>query len=179
MVNPVQNNYGSINPPAAGNDSTQGFSVGSEWYDQTDGLIWECLSAAPGAAVWKPRTSGVVASLRNANMNSTADQPFTMHIPAGKPFHVTRILATNAAVSMTTAVGGVYTGAVKSGTTIVAGTQVYTALAGATTNVEVLTITAAGSNNVFTTAPILSLGTVQGATAAADFYLVADTLPLD
>lgn len=40
--------------PTASNDSTQGYAAGSRWINTTTSLIWVCLSASVGAAVWLP-----------------------------------------------------------------------------------------------------------------------------
>lgn len=39
--------------PLTGSDSTQGYSVGSFWYDPVTKTFWVCVDATAGAAVWK------------------------------------------------------------------------------------------------------------------------------
>jgi hypothetical protein len=46
------NNFTATTVPGVGNDSTQGYEVGSEWDDVTTGAIYKCTSAAVGAATW-------------------------------------------------------------------------------------------------------------------------------
>jgi hypothetical protein len=38
--------------PGVGNDNTQGYAIGSEWWDTTNHHVYKCLNAATGAAVW-------------------------------------------------------------------------------------------------------------------------------
>jgi hypothetical protein len=172
-----QDNAAALAPPTVNNDLTQGYSMGSLWFDTTNGVVWVAQSVAAGAAVWRPNTSGVLASLIGANMNVTTDQPLVSHIPAGKAFYISRILMTNVTVSLTTAAGGVYSAAAKGGTVIVAATQAYTALSGTATQALALTLATGGTANVFSTAPTFSLTTAQGAAATADIYMMGDILP--
>lgn len=172
-----QDNPGGLAPPTVNNDVTQGYSVGSLWFDATNGVVWVAQSVTTGAAVWRPYTSGVLASLIGANMNVTTDQPLVAHIPVGKAFYISRILMTNVTVSLTTAVGGVYSAAAKGGTVIVSAAQAYTALTGTSTQALSLTLAAGGTGNVFSTAPTFALTTPQGAAATADIYLMGDILP--
>lgn len=39
--------------PTVSDDSTKGFFPGSLWIDTTTNLVYSCVSAAVGAAVWK------------------------------------------------------------------------------------------------------------------------------
>lgn len=122
----------------------------------------------------------VVGKLLGANLNSTADQAIAIQISdadnivttgAGQMV-VTDVLVTNASVSLTTAVGGVYTAASKSGA-IVANTQVYSALTAATKYLK-LTLTGAALTDVLDLANLyFSLTTAQGAAATADIYVYA------
>lgn len=131
--------------------------------------------------------SFLVGILKNANMNSTADQAITIQLPgagaggSGKYFLVSIIVA-NPSVSLTTAAGGVYTAAAKGGLAVVAAGQAYSAL---TTNVGntaggvlQLTLAAAATTGIMTaTVLYFSLTTPQGAAATADIYVVAQVLP--
>lgn len=49
---PLTNNYAASVDPGSSNDSTQGYSGGSQWVNTTANRSWVCLSAAAGAAVW-------------------------------------------------------------------------------------------------------------------------------
>jgi hypothetical protein len=176
-VSLYQDNSGEAASPGASNDATQGYSVGSRWFDTRYQITWYCLDATAGAAKWLPQTSGLIGAILGANMNSTADQPFSMFCDITlTKFAVSKILVMNASVSLTTAAGGIYDTAAKGGNAIVAAAQVYTALTAAA-KLLALTIAAAGSGNVFSVAPILSLTTPQGAAATANFYLFGDILP--
>jgi hypothetical protein len=46
------NNVAAITDPGAGNDNTQGYSVGSLWVNTTNGRVWLAQSVATGAAAW-------------------------------------------------------------------------------------------------------------------------------
>lgn len=140
-------------------------------------ILVACLAwlrfTAPQAATFAPST--VVAVLKGADMNSTADQALAVN-HAGK-FVVRRIIVTGASTSLTLAAGGVYTGASKSGTTVVAAAQVYTALTGSTKFVD-LTLASGVTGDVVTSATlILSLTVAQGGAATADIYVIGDQLP--
>lgn len=60
MFAPVRGGIGTLNnfaatvPPAVTNDVTQGYVIGSRWFDNTDGVMWLCRSATANAAVWTP-----------------------------------------------------------------------------------------------------------------------------
>lgn len=126
-----------------------------------------------------PGVSQLIARLIGADMNSTNDQaiPWVAAGPNNNLFRyrIDSILVTNPSTSLTTAAGGVYTAASKSGVTIVASGQVYTALTAAATGLE-LTISAAG-RSLLTAAPILSLTTGQGGAATADVYVFGRFVP--
>jgi hypothetical protein len=49
-------NYNATAAPAVSNDDTQGYSVGSNWYDVTNDDAYVCLDNTSGAAVWKKTT---------------------------------------------------------------------------------------------------------------------------
>lgn len=118
-----------------------------------------------------PSDIRVLASLRGANMNSTADQPIIIppQITAWAP---TAIWATNVTGSLTLAVGGMYTGAGKSGTALIAGTQIYSTLTGASIILP-MTFAAAIVTTRFTAGTIyFALTTASGAAATADIYIM-------
>lgn len=52
------NNYAATTDPGVSNDITQGYSVGSNWYNSSDDVWWVCVSAAEGAAEWQVLTTG-------------------------------------------------------------------------------------------------------------------------
>lgn len=123
--------------------------------------------------------------LKNANMNSTADQVIPLSLPpvsaggSGR-YNVQQVLVANPSVSLTTAAGGIYTGPGKTGVQIVSSAQAFSALTQGLVNVAgsllVLTI---NLPTAFFTVPqlYLSLTTAQGAAALADFYVTIMPLP--
>ena len=126
----------------------------------------------------------VLASIRGADFNSTADQPILIPAPI-TAFQLAGIIVTNASVSLTTAVGGIYTAASKGGSQLVANSQVYSSLT-APTKLLQATLTSTANTSRFSSANLtftvifglpyltlyFSLTTPQGATATADIYLV-------
>jgi hypothetical protein len=111
----------------------------------------------------------VLFQLIAANMNITTDQAFTKLLGFTN-FLITRIRALNSSGSLTTAAGGIYTGAAKAGNAIVAAGQAYATLTGATIGMD-LTIAAVG-NGLQTVTPILSLTTGQGSAMTCDMYII-------
>lgn len=49
---PLTNNYAASADPTVSNDSTQGYTAGSQWINTVDGRAFLALSVAVGAAVW-------------------------------------------------------------------------------------------------------------------------------
>ena len=113
-----------------------------------------------------------IGRLLGANMNVTTDQIIPLFVPAAAKFRLTKITVLNASVSLTTAVGGVYTALSKGGTAVVANTQVFSSL---TTPVKAVDLTLANTDaEVAATQLYLSLTTAQGAPATADIYVFGD-----
>ncbi len=154
MVNPVQQS-GSVTP---GHLAT--------W--ATDGAIQD-----GGANLGAQQ---VLTSLRNANFNDTGDQRIALPTSI-TAFQLTGIIACNASISLTTAVGGIYPLAAKAGSAIVAAGQVYSSLTASSKLLE-LTLAGAVATTRYSVANLpdwalyLSLTTAQGAAAAADLYIV-------
>ncbi len=116
-----------------------------------------------------PNTSGqLLGTLSAANLNSTADQAVTLL--AGNK-QITKILLVGASGSTTTAVGGFYTGASKTGTTVVANTQVYTALSAT----QSLSVTLA-ADYLTGTSLFFALTTGQGTACTATIYVYGNVL---
>lgn len=130
---------------------------------------------SPGTPIQGETRPGNVCLGRivGANMNSTGDQ----QIPIAAGRYVVRfITAQNPSISLTTAVGGIYTATAKGGSALVANTQVYSALTGATKIVN-LTLAAVASTDARTESLLyLSLTTPQGAAATADIFVFGDIL---
>ena len=49
---PDENNFTAVVDPTDFNDQTQGFSVGSRWFNTAAGRAWVCLSAVTNLATW-------------------------------------------------------------------------------------------------------------------------------
>lgn len=47
-----RDNPTAVAPPAAGNDYSEGYRVGSIWYDTIGGVLYTCTDPSVGAAVW-------------------------------------------------------------------------------------------------------------------------------
>lgn len=172
---------------ANGGTGQSGFTDGQFLIGQTSSgnLIKGTLTAGTGMTIANgsgASTIGMIlgnnrliGTLIGANMNSTADQAFSMTAGAGK-YVVRTIVATNASASLVLAVGGIYTATAKGGTAIVAAGQAYSALTTATKSLD-LTIAAAGIGSTFTASPLyLALTTGLGSAATADLYIFGDVL---
>jgi hypothetical protein len=116
-----------------------------------------------------------LAQLLGANFNTTNDQQIAIPSTITK-FQLTRIVVTNASLSLTTAVGGFYPQPAKGGTALVANSQVYSSLTAASVLLNP-TLTSY-ANTIALTAAILTsfsiyfaLTTAQGAAATADIFL--------
>lgn len=112
----------------------------------------------------------LLAKLTAANFNIVTDQAIA-NLPS--KWIIRRIVVQNASVNMTTAAGGFYTGAGKTGTVIVAAAQVYSALTAAGIWID-LTLAAGvltGTAALTATTIYFALTTAQGAAATADIYI--------
>lgn len=125
----------------------------------------------------------VLASIRGANFNTTADQPIILP-PSITAFQLTGLLITNASISLSVAIGGFYTQASKNGNALVSAGQAYSSL----TNTNLLlmaTLTAyaqtarlsssnlpllLGANNQNALGFYFALSTPQSVAATADIY---------
>jgi hypothetical protein len=159
--------------PTVNHDTSNGWEQGDFYMNSVTGVMWFCFGNAVGAALWVPlprEGASVIAVLKSANMNSTADQALTLYMPTGVAFRPTKITIKNASISLTTAAGGFYTGAAKSGTALVSSGQAYSSL---TTSALALDATLAAATTVLAagTPLYLSLTTAQGAAATADVYV--------
>lgn len=116
-----------------------------------------------------------LAQLLGANLNTTNDQQIAIPTTITK-FQLTRIVVTNASLSLTTAVGGFYPQPAKGGTSLVANTQVYSTLI-ATSVLLNPTLTSYANTTALTSAILTSfsiyfaLTTPQSVASTADIYL--------
>ena len=118
---------------------------------------------------YTPREYKCLGILKSANLNSTADQ--AIGIAGSQKYIVDKIVATNTSTTLATSIaaGGFYTGASKSGTTIVGAGQLYTALTGAT---KFSALTLALTTDTLTAQTIyFSLTTAHGTAATIDLYV--------
>lgn len=114
--------------------------------------------------------------LVGANMQSTADQPFTK-VGSFTNYVITAIVARRASGGTTVAcAGGIYSGAAKAGNAWVAAAQSWINLTGAGKIVNAVLAAVVGTDQASTT-PNLALTT--GSTAAATADLVIYGIPLD
>ena len=121
-------------------------------------------------------TYRLLGVIKSADFNSTADQEIDGLPSAWIP---RRITATNASVSMTTAKGGIYTAAGKTGHIIVAAAQSYAALTAASKFKELTIDATAGgaTTDVMTSTSIFfALTTAQGVAATGDVYIWGEDL---
>lgn len=72
-----QSNMAAAVNPTVNNDNTQGYAVGSHWWNTTANTLWVAYSVATGAAVWRRLLSGTTwpftASLTVDPTNANAD----------------------------------------------------------------------------------------------------------
>lgn len=124
----------------------------------------------------------LVFTLPSANFNSTADQPITITLPTGYTrYQIQRIAVSNPSISMTTAVGGVYTAVTKGGVVVTPASQAYSGLTtnAANTSGNLLNVgLGAGSTTAFNATTLyLSLTTPQSTAATADVTVYIQPLP--
>lgn len=131
------------------------------------GVLTNC-TGYPAAAL-PLGANRVLFSLTGANMNVDTDQAFTKQ-GTFTNWLLQNILFTNSSISMTTAQGGIYTAAGKTGITMVAASQAYSGAAGANQGISLAP--GAAGRGVMTATPILSLTTPQGAPATGDIYIL-------
>ncbi len=107
-------------------------------------------------------------ALRGANMQLTTDQVFTKMFSGTlwDPFFITANRITGA--FNTACAGGIFTGAGKTGSAIVAVGQSYAGLTGANTHVNCVI---QANTTTFSVSPILSLTTGNAAALTADFFV--------
>jgi hypothetical protein len=123
----------------------------------------------------------LIGELIGADMNTTDDQAIDLVLPPGcTDFILQPIRITNGSISLTTAVGGIYTATAKGGLAIGSATHAYNAITAtgpnATATLSSMSVVAgylrpslfAIPNRVY-----LSLTTPQGAAATADFRIWA------
>ncbi len=141
-------------------------------YIRSDGNgIYVNVDGATGWMWLSPDCLRPIFRLEAANMNSTADQQFTK-LGIFTSYLVNNIVGYNGSASCASAIGGVYTGALKTGNQLIAASQAYTGFNSAN-NGQGLTITS-GQNSARvpnTATPYLSLSTPHGSAATLDLVI--------
>lgn len=98
----IKINRGASAPPTVNDDSGDGYSVGSRWFDTTNDISYDCLDASSGAAVWRSAGNGSgsvttifgrTGDVTATNGDYTASQ--ITNVPAGNISSVTVQLALN------------------------------------------------------------------------------------
>jgi hypothetical protein len=138
------------------------------------GTIYSTGTSTTASSVIAPGIEMLLGAKIGTNMNVTTDQLIPITRIGTKKYRITRIVVTNASISLTTAAGGVYQAASKAGTAIVANSQVYSSLTAATTE---LSLTLAISRTYTLDNLYFSLTTAQGAAATADIYVYGVIIP--
>lgn len=119
--------------------------------------------------------------LIGANFNTTADQTITITNWSGawNDYFVDFMYVKNASVPLTTAAGGIYTGASKTGVVVVAASTAYSGISQVGINNQSnALITGANTRSwLNVTTMFLSLTTAQGSAATADVYLFCRSVP--
>lgn len=117
--------------------------------------------------------SPLIAVLRAADMNTTADQAINL---SPKRYVIRRIIVTNANASLTTAVGGLYTGPGQTGVALVPAGQSYAALTSSDKFIDTTLHASAFTDHYAVSTLYLSLTTPQGVPATADIYIYGDSV---
>jgi len=101
------NNLTATTNPVVGSDGTIDYEVGSKWINVTSGEIFECLSNATGAAVWKSTTdtgsaSPIIKLAEIAAIDCTTEAQTALYtVPAATKTFVTEMI-----IELTTITGG-------------------------------------------------------------------------
>jgi hypothetical protein len=152
--------------------ATSGVTAASYGGDQQPTITFDAKGRATAATQTAPRY-GLLGKLAAADFNITTDNAIPI---ASAKYIVRRIVVSGASISLTTAVGGIYTGASKSGSVLVAATQVFSALTAVSKFLD-LTIQAPATTDYQTVPTLyLSLTTPQGAAAVASVFIYGENL---
>lgn len=116
-----------------------------------------------------PRAGILLFVKRSCDFNITTDN-ILVRQKACTEYYIDEIRVANASISLTTAVGGVYTASGKGGNALVANTQVYSALTGSGPGL-ILTLEPIGLGRQTAGTLYLNLTTAQGAAATADVFV--------
>lgn len=182
--------YKATRNPGVSDDISKGFAPTSLWLNSSTNKIYIAFSVVAGAAQWvllnpaiptPPASNSIpfaIGWIIGANMNTTADQQFTMAPNIGAKFQITSIAVTNAPVSTSGAIGGIYSLAGKAGDQICPAGFNYNyggLYANSNSRASVSTNTVI-NQKVWTSAPYLSLTTPLGSAATSDLYLFGNPM---
>lgn len=174
--------------PTVNDDASDGFTVGSLWFNTGTSKVYIAMSVAIGAASWillntdAPTPTApnyipyAIGWLLGANMNTTADQPFTMLSGIGAKYQITSVIATNPSGSTTGAIGGIYLAPAKAGTALVVAGTGWSSLSGGVNSRQAPALNSSATALVQTSTPILSLSTPLGSAATCDMYIFGNPL---
>ncbi len=84
----VKNKFDATAAPAVVNDTTQGYSVGSEWVDVTNDNAYTCVDASTSAAVWSAGGGGAGVDYTNTVV-SQIGATITLDLNLGDSFTTT------------------------------------------------------------------------------------------
>lgn len=119
--------------------------------------------------------SPLIAVLRHADMNTVADQEIVL---GPDRYIIRRVIVGNASISLSTAVGGIYTDLLKFGSIIVPANQSYAALTSPEKFIDTSLGASVGTDTFTNQVVYFSLSTPQGALARADIYIYGDAVEL-
>jgi hypothetical protein len=164
--------------------STYTVSSGNVYVADQYGIIPNVVTVADqhdletaGCATLAPNPTDLLGYLIQADFNIITDQLIS-NLNNSYKYRIRRITVCNTTVNgMSVSAGGFYTGAAKTGTIIVANTQVYTGLTNAATALD-LTLNSPNAVLPAATPLYFSLTTGHGSAAKADIYVYGDAIPV-
>jgi len=117
----------------------------------------------------------VLYRLTSANMNTTADQAWTK-LHSGTAYTINAIRGRNGSIDLTGAIGGIYTGAGKTGIVLVLASQAYSAFTASTKGANLSSLTNEALARL-TADPIFALSTARGLAATMDLEIIGWEVP--
>lgn len=129
------------------------------------------IASTDNSAFLQTGAYGLLASIVNANMNSSADQALYFDTNA---FVIRRITALGASAAILTAQGGIYSGKAKAGNILVPASQLYTGLTTPGSYID-LALNGVALNKIQTQQILyFSLTTPEGSPKTADILVYGD-----
>jgi len=156
-----------------GSDLLDGEPSLSLWIQNQGYTIQAVSSYSAWVTLNKPQYGKFQVLVTGLNFNTTIDQAINIPI---RSYIVRRVTVKNASVSLTTAAGGIYTGASKTGQALVDAGQTYSTLI-TSAYYKDLTLDAALAYSILTAQQVfLSLTAAQGSAATADVIIDGDVV---